>query len=352
MSETNTLIEQPMMPAMGIQELQRQVALIDQALGAVMKKKVHYDIIPGTDKPCLLKPGAEKICLLFQLSPEIEVKEKELADGHREYSVTCRLIHRGTGILAGAGIGLCTTMESKYRYRHADAVDTGILVPKIYWDAKNSGDVMEMTRVLGKGNSAKKNATGMWTIHKRGEGKVENPDIADVYNTVLKMAKKRAHVDATLTATAASDMFFQDLEDMPQFQQKQGSGAVSAGGGPPPPSTPVDEPQAAPAPIPDGLDDPPEMTVDQPQGQRGPLPYDLPPKGDDLRLDFVKWVDIQVQEGCLEEAWKLKQEDWKGRCIGRQSGMLFVIYKKALDNMEPEGQPQPEGPDDNRDVPF
>jgi hypothetical protein len=40
---------------------------------------------------------------------------------------------------------------------------------------------------------------------------VENADIADVYNTVLKMAKKRAHIDATLTATGAADMFTQDL---------------------------------------------------------------------------------------------------------------------------------------------
>jgi hypothetical protein len=36
------------------------------------------------------------------------------------------------------------------------------------------------------------------------------------HNTVLKMAKKRAHVDAILTATAASDIFTQDVEDMPE----------------------------------------------------------------------------------------------------------------------------------------
>lgn len=51
---------------------------------------------------------------------------------------------------------------------------------------------------------------------RRGEGteeRVENIDIADTYNTVLKMAKKRAHVDAILTVTAASDIFTQDLEE-------------------------------------------------------------------------------------------------------------------------------------------
>jgi hypothetical protein len=50
-------------------------------------------------------------------------------------------------------------------------------------------------------------------IENQQHGKIENPDIADTYNTVLKMAKKRAYVDATITAAAASDMFTQDMED-------------------------------------------------------------------------------------------------------------------------------------------
>ena len=47
-------------------------------------------------------------------------------------------------------------------------------------------------------------------------GRIEHDNPADYYNTVLKMAKKRAHVDAVLTATAASDIFTQDIEDMPE----------------------------------------------------------------------------------------------------------------------------------------
>ena len=39
---------------------------------------------------------------------------------------------------------------------------------------------------------------------------------ADIANTVLKMAKKRAQIDLTLTATAASDCFTQDVEDLPE----------------------------------------------------------------------------------------------------------------------------------------
>ena len=40
-------------------------------------------------------------------------------------------------------------------------------------------------------------------------------DHYDLSNTILKMAKKRAQVDATLTVCACSDIFSQDLEDLP-----------------------------------------------------------------------------------------------------------------------------------------
>ena len=45
-----------------------------------------------------------------------------------------------------------------------------------------------------------KKIEGAWTICKKASELFENPDIADCYNPVLKMAKKRALVDATLTA--------------------------------------------------------------------------------------------------------------------------------------------------------
>ncbi|WP_418719751.1 hypothetical protein [Bilophila wadsworthia] len=55
-------------------------------------------------------------------------------------------------------------------------------------------------------------------------GRVEHDNPADYYNTCLKMAKKRALVDAVLTCTAASDIFTQDIEDEPQsFGAEQGA---------------------------------------------------------------------------------------------------------------------------------
>jgi hypothetical protein len=44
--------------------------------------------------------------------------------------------------------------------------------------------------------------------------KQEHDNPADFYNTCEKMGKKRALVDATLTVTAASDIFTQDIEEL------------------------------------------------------------------------------------------------------------------------------------------
>jgi hypothetical protein len=51
-------------------------------------------------------------------------------------------------------------------------------------------------------------------IIEQPSGKIENTDIADTCNTVIKMSKKRAYVDAVITACAASDIFTQDAEDL------------------------------------------------------------------------------------------------------------------------------------------
>ena len=41
-----------------------------------------------------------------------------------------------------------------------------------------------------------------------------NPDPADLQNTLIKMANKRAYVDAVLKATGASRMFMEDMDEL------------------------------------------------------------------------------------------------------------------------------------------
>ena len=40
---------------------------------AQMRANIDYGVIPGTKKPTLLKPGAEKLCRLFNLRPILEI---------------------------------------------------------------------------------------------------------------------------------------------------------------------------------------------------------------------------------------------------------------------------------------
>jgi hypothetical protein len=64
-----------------------------------------------------------------------------------------------------------------------------------------------------KGGCGAKWPDGAPEIEQQQVGDVANPDPYDLENTLVKMAKKRAHIDAALTGTASSDLFTQDLEE-------------------------------------------------------------------------------------------------------------------------------------------
>lgn len=195
-----------------VQEVIDRVKAVNELYKAVMQKDQHYGEIVAGKKPTLLKAGAEKICAMFSLSPKTEKMEmRELGGGHREVTITIGLIHRRSGEFWGDGSGSCSTMESKYRWR--DKLQAVRPVPKEYWSEKNPAylDGMKARKVDGQ---------WMLCIAEREE----NPDIADIFNTVLKMAEKRALVSAVLKATGVSDIFTQDIEDMPQFQKDEATG--------------------------------------------------------------------------------------------------------------------------------
>jgi hypothetical protein len=195
----------PMKPS----ELTKRIKTIDAVLRKVMIRDVHYGTIPGCgDKPALLKPGAEKIALCFRLAPEFNVTERLVADEHREYSVKCQL-RAPDGTIAGEGIGVCSTMEAKYRYRWEAARP----VPQAYWDARDERVLFDAVAWADPDVDVLKTAKrdGKWMILVRSEH--DNP--ADYYNTVAKIAKKRAYVDAVLTTTGASDLFEQGEDEVP-----------------------------------------------------------------------------------------------------------------------------------------
>jgi len=189
-----------------------QIEMIQNLMAMAMQDGEHYGTIPGCGtKKILFKSGAEKLGFMFRLEPDYQVFENDLGNFHKEYRVTCTLHHIESGNKVGQGVGSCSTLESKYRWREQKRK-----CPKcgnefiIKGKDEYGGGWLCWAK---KGGCNAKFKDGDESIESQKIGRVENEDIADQYNTVLKMAKKRAHVDAILTATAASDIFTQDMED-------------------------------------------------------------------------------------------------------------------------------------------
>lgn len=164
--------------------------LIQEVMKAVMKKDTHYGTIPGTPKPTLYKPGAEVLLVTFRIAPDSpEVQDLSTGD-----SIRYRVIRRGlsNGQIVAAGVGEASSDEEKYKWRKPTCEQEYDATPE---DRRRA----------------------VWKRGKEGpyELKQVRTNPADVANTILKMADKRAFVAMTLLATAASDCFAQDLEDLP-----------------------------------------------------------------------------------------------------------------------------------------
>jgi hypothetical protein len=202
---------------LSVEELVLQVAKIQQVMQAVMKRDEHYGVIPGTPKPTLYKAGAEKLCLLFRLDPQYESFETYDAN-HLTVKSRCTLYHISSGERRGSGEGSCSTKETKYAYRQG-----GRKCPQCGKEA-----IIKGKEEYGGGWVCFKKKDGCGAkfkdsdkaITEQDTGRAANPDLPDQYNTVLKMANKRALIAAVLNVTAASDIFTQDLEDLPEFARR------------------------------------------------------------------------------------------------------------------------------------
>lgn len=172
-------------------EIRAQVNLIQEVMQAVMKDGTHFGTIPGTNKPTLYKAGAEKILSTFRIAIEPVVEDLSTADEAR-YRVQARATAQSTGAFLGSGVGECSSKETKYKWRASICQEEFDSTPedrrRLEWK---------------KGRDKPYQVQQIRTHHE------------DVANTVLKMAKKRAQIDACLTVTAASDVFAQDIEDLP-----------------------------------------------------------------------------------------------------------------------------------------
>lgn len=221
------------------------------------KRDLDFGVIPGTQKPTLYKPGADKVRGLLGCSDQYSIVDSVVDWDRPLFSFTycCRLVHIQTGLIIGEGAGECNSMESKYRYR---------------WCWPNEVEEEVRRYLEGKRGYTK-------TIHtKNGDRlqyRVDNDDVYSLKNTILKMAKKRALVDVALGTGRLGEIFTQDLEDMEEFL---GRGVVIE-----------HEPASAP-------------TAPQPASQQRSAPARQAPAGeavdqitDESDLDWRYWVLLQ-----------------------------------------------------------
>lgn len=251
-------------PARTGREIATQLDAIRWLKDNVMLEGVHYGpAFPGSDKRTLLKPGAELLFSLFGLHPKFSIAH-EVRDYGRDgealfdYEVKCRVFINGTTIQVGEGSGSCSTWESRYRYRDAKRRCPACEKETIIKGKAEYGGGWLCFRKLG-GCGAKFD-DGDPIIEDQPSGRVLNEDVLDLKNTVLKMAEKRAMIQAILVTTGSSFLFTQDEELLDSVA--------------PPPEEPparpaamvIDHPPAAPPSVPkeDRRLRPPARPEDQP----------------------------------------------------------------------------------------
>jgi hypothetical protein len=170
-----------------------KIAQMQAVVQKTLKEGHDFGEVPGTSKPTLLKPGGEKICMLFGLNPEYEFLQTT-EDYDKEffsYNIRCTLFRNGQPV--AQGVGSCNSKEKKYRFINVDTI------PENYMGASET----------------------FKDKYGRTKYKINNPDICSLVNTILKMAKKRAFIDAVLQVASLSEVFTQDLEDMGDLIQQE-----------------------------------------------------------------------------------------------------------------------------------
>lgn len=131
---------------------------IEVIVSKFLRPGVDYDLIPNCGrKPSLLKAGAEHLAQIFNFRTTSEVIHRviDLDKNFFLYEIATT-VYNSNGDIVAVGLGSCNTLERKF-------IKQGVSMS---------------------------------------------------LNTVLKMARKRSYVDAILSATSASRIFTQDIEEL------------------------------------------------------------------------------------------------------------------------------------------
>lgn len=181
-----------------VSETLTKVKTLQSTLKNILVDNHDYGKIPGCgDKPTLLKPGAEKILMALGITSSYElIEHTENFDGRGffAYTVKCVLFLNGAKITEGLG--------------HANSKEKKWASEFVYEKDLPQGTDKELLKKKSfKGENG--------TFYKY---EVE-ADANSKANTILKMAKKRAQIDAVLTVASLSEIFTQDFDDLPPAEE-------------------------------------------------------------------------------------------------------------------------------------
>lgn len=219
MEQPTAIVVQPqkfyLAPVADVEEAVLRYKAVKDFVAKILIDKIDYGKVPGSDKPSLLKPGAEKMTSFFGLSPRFILEEKVedwTGDEHNGepffyYRYKCQLF-KGDYIVA-EGEGSCNSWEKKYRYRQGVKLCPTCGQPTIF-KSKNKPEYFCWAKKGGCGATFKLDDR---RITEQESGQIKNPDPAEQVNTLQKMAQKRSLIAPVLLATNTSEMFTQDIED-------------------------------------------------------------------------------------------------------------------------------------------
>lgn len=190
-----------------------QISRFQKLVKSTFVKDIDYGApFPGSDKDSLLKPGAEKITKLLGLCDIYEfvdrVEKWDPVSPFFRYLIKCQL-KTPRGLVVVEGLGECNSMESKYRWREQQR-KCPVCQRETIFKSKTGGWFCW----------AKKGGCGVQfdednpAIINQQIGRIPNDDIYSQVNTLVKIAKKRALVDAALSAGRLSNLFTQDGDSL------------------------------------------------------------------------------------------------------------------------------------------
>ena len=154
-------------PPLSAAQIRSHVNLIQEVMRAVMKENTHFGVIPGCKKPSLWKPGAEVLFTTFRIAVDPRIEDLSTSDEAR-FRVTA-FATSASGVQLGSSAGEASSSEEKYKWRE--------VVCEEEWDA-----------------TAEDQRRRKWKRSRESTYSVQQvrTQIADVRNTVLKMARSSA----------------------------------------------------------------------------------------------------------------------------------------------------------------